>query len=903
VANGEVTDLNKAEEELIKKALSGEIANFSGREPDNRTIDARVLRSLLLGLKLPAIAGISDERKAYDVRSIYAIAPIIKGTLDLLEAIGPEGRSLPPLILKSAIFESKGNAADINARHARLARLSLVNSKLTRLVLEDAKVGGDVDLSGVMPLIDGKGCQVLAQGCQVEGSFRADGAELRLPEELLNKERAPGEAYIDYALDLTNVSVDGDISLMCPIDLNIDGDATPEAQSIKNGRQKLRTFSADGVRLDLARVRGSVWFDGADLLRTNPNRQIEGYALHAHNCRIEGGLSMSGSLNVAEDVEYFNASGCVSLIGSRIDGNLDCRGAVLRNRPGKEDEAGDDPVDAEDKESNYSLNAKDAIIGGDALLRVSRYKLAGNNLLFRANNRVCLRGASIGGELDFRGSRFLKELDLANIDVGTNLSLGRKSDSDEAHRFDSRQKIILRNARVKGRFECANAVLETSQDGELGIAIDASEFRVDGNLIFSPTLKADASFDRCRVGGDLDLSDLKIYIDPEREPNGRVAPKLTFSDSIIDRRIAILRNCPVGVVGVPESVRRPLLNPFRPNIRLDGVEVGILADNGGLGWGKDVQLTLDGLTYKHLEQAHEPVQKDWLLVRAVRGFLGRYHLRISENRKEWLNLQYKRKRRTIIWRNFCKDPFWYKINRQTYRAQPYEHLAKVLDDQGWNEDSRHILMLKLELDGKWVPWLLRPLHWLFGLFFGFGLAHRKSIAVLVLYLVIGGFLFRYASDNHILVIDQNPVTTMVAHRKAVSEKLTGVETGQAAIPKVPDIALDTSDIDCAGTISPWIYALDSAIPFLDLREHQRCTIRSPAPQSSVFKWTNIQIPASRYVKLPWIDFAIDLPILWSIDSVELLWRYIRAFYTAFGWVITSVAVLTLTGVLRRTAEQ
>ncbi|MGO9462462.1 MAG: hypothetical protein ACLPWS_00215 [Rhodomicrobium sp.] len=275
----EDTVLNDAERTLIKRAMSGEPANFSHEADERRSINAAVLRSLLLGLALPPLDAngptpVKDWRDI-KVRSIWAFAPIVIGKLDLVEAIRADGNPLPPLVLGFARFEGSQDGTDVDAQHARLARLSLRNCKLTRVVLKDAKVGGDVDLSGAEPLHKEKGCRILAQGCQVEGSFRADGSELRL--DSTSTLSAITEADIDYALNLTNAKIEGDISLL-----------SNSNSSESNGRSVLSRFAgdsrtnpfalfrADGIRLDLARVRGSVWLDGARLTRSIPDLQKGG---------------------------------------------------------------------------------------------------------------------------------------------------------------------------------------------------------------------------------------------------------------------------------------------------------------------------------------------------------------------------------------------------------------------------------------------------------------------------------------------------------------------------------------------------------------------------------------------------------------------------------------------------
>ncbi len=124
--------------------------------------------------------------------------------------------------------------------------------------------------------------------------------------------------------------------------------------------------------------------------------------------------------------------------------------------------------------------------------------------------------------------------------------------------------------------------------------------------------------------------------------------------------------------GAPEGASRPLADPLRPHIELDGVEVGILADKGGLGWGTDVKLTLDGLRYKHLEQTNIAPSRELGILNSIwhytgvllRVLVGRYQLRISEDREQWLKLQYERKRRRILSRFMIGRWLWGAVQVQ-----------------------------------------------------------------------------------------------------------------------------------------------------------------------------------------------------------------------------------------------
>ena len=166
---------------------------------------------------------------------------------------------------------------------------------------------------------------------------------------------------------------------------------------------------------------------------------------------------MSANKNDGKSLVRFRAFGCVSLMGTHIHGNLECRGALLREILGGKSCPLKGLRVSEDKEWSFSLNARDVFVGGDVLFQASRFA----PLLFRATSRICLSGARIGGALSCRGALLSKEFDLNNADIETNVYLGKKSDiGKRQYVFRSNEAVTLRNTRIKGRFECANATLK-----------------------------------------------------------------------------------------------------------------------------------------------------------------------------------------------------------------------------------------------------------------------------------------------------------------------------------------------------------------------------------------------------------------------------------------------------------
>lgn len=89
--------------------------------------------------------------------------------------------------------------------------------------------------------------------------------------------------------------------------------------------------------------------------------------------------------------------------------------------------------------------------------------------------------------------------------------------------------------------------------------------------------------------------------------------------------------------------------------------------------------------------------------------------------------------------------------------------------------------------------------------------------------------------------------------------------------RVEGRAIYASPSPCNLNVSSLIYALDMFIPLIDLDQERRCGIRDGLPSE----------PHDRY----------------------FVWRLAKALYEMLGWIITSLVILTITGVLRRDLER
>ena len=85
---------------------------------------------------------------------------------------------------------------------------------------------------------------------------------------------------------------------------------------------------------------------------------------------------------------------------------------------------------------------------------------------------------------------------------------------------------------------------------------------------------------------------------------------------------------------------------------------------------------------------------------------------------------------------------------------------------------------------------------------------------------------------------------------------------------------------CNGAVEPVLYAVDVALPVIDLGQEARCapgrTIRAELP-------TGMEVSAESD---------------WRLFEGLALWRWAHALYAVFGAILTALAVLTFSGVMK-----
>lgn len=328
---------------------------------------------------------------------------------------------------------------------------------------------------------------------------------------------------------------------------------------------------------------------------------------------------------------------------------------------------------------------------------------------------------------------------------------------------------------------------------------------------------------------------------------------------------------------------------FKLVVDLQEASCGTLQDREGVAWGEGTELRLENFTYRQIAAPGEPTllpppsspQVPKKKIQRKAWLEGALHFTLPNGR---LPSEVKQR---LAWLES-------RSQRLSFHPQPYSQLAKVLRSQGDYDGARHVEAAKLDAEARRPPqddWLSRFLHpidralnWLFYFFFYYGFSPWRAFATMVFCVSLGSLGVVVADRNDMLVIDTTPVASVA------------VEHGDQLVAATP---LQSSNVreglPCRMAISPYLYAADVFIPLLDLRQRIRCDVIYPDPVHFPTPWDTFWTAGQPPLRRTWNAVL-------AFGKWPSLWRFLRSLYAALGWIVTSLAVLTFSGVLRRWVE-
>ena len=862
-----------AEAEIVARTMRGEVAAFAGSALP--LIRAAFLRYLLLGMQWPV------QLPGVRIRGVR-----IEDALDLADCAGPEPAGLPGLALEACEI-----AAPIDLNNARIARLSLRDSRIGEVRARAVRIDGVLDISGVAPL-DGT-AWIDAHAAVIDGDLLARGARLEAPMP------RPGIAHRDarYALRLSGAEIRGSLDLMggfvgiggIALDTaHVTGDVVARGAGVGAGEGD--AIGAQAARFDGVVILGDgfvaagvIWLMGARIAGTldmngarlaNRSDDGHGVVLAADTAEVGGSVLLRNG---------FIAEGAVSLRGAHIGASLECDGASLTN--------------ATSDGGGIALAADHATIGGAVLLRNG----------FSAQGAVSLIGTKLGGNLECDGA----SLSNATTD-GSGVALAAENAEIGGavllrHGFVARGGVSLLGATIDSNVECCGALLENWPDSGSRETLRLTNAEIAGDVLLNQGFvsRGHVSLWGTNIGRDFDCS-TATFIGPSPVVAGRssagamVATNLSVAGDmkLIGTTVVGRLDCvslqtggsliwdglrfpheamsgdsrhgyQVGVDALPTIrlaharigaalMARDLTAEVQVTIDLGGVRAGTLDDEGfPAGWGvgregggRFCALNLDGFVYERFR--HLPSDDGSRLGIALSAIsrwgspLGRRHP------LTWL-LRLARRLTHAHRTHILQRLAW--VGRQQRKAgefypQPYRHLAKVLRSQGHYGAAREVVIAEQWAmpASNWVSRLLRP-AW--GVCFGFGFSPVRATMTVVVLLAIGtgGVWWAWKRAN-VLTVNYSTVATQVAG-SPVFLKANG-ETTTGAPP-------------CGKhDIQPLFYAMDMMLPVIALQEVSKCEVAARAGSE--------------------------------------VWQLLWAVFSFVGKLVTSLALLTYSGVLKQSEE-
>jgi hypothetical protein len=513
----------------------------------------------------------------------------------------------------------------------------------------------------------------------------------------------------------------------------------------------------------------------------------------------------------------FEAFGCVWLTNAKIDGGFTCQGATLLNR--SEDTSG------------QALNADGARI--DSVL-MSKVKTEGEV-------RFC--GARIVRDLDVSdGASFRNEMGAALM--LTNADIGGQVFGDGvkiAGMLWLQSVSIARNLDLRG----AEIVHRTSLRGDaFGRAVDATSASVGGALLLhGANVKCELFLADVRIEGYLAFGGGRFINGGGwaiRAPNARVGGNLSF-------KLAENGFAPHGQKTVIEGGAKFDRARIDGSFSWSGLELRGPGPNGAKGavfsfadaqiagpvqaraltTQQDAFIDAAGASCTALD---DDVKAGWGADAARLGLDGFNYARIDSDGERW--------RPRLGWLKRSRR------DGEKFSPQPFTHAANTYARMGRREDARRVLLAQHDL--RTLAGAAGPFTWalssLFGVIAGYGLAPIRIARALALFLALGVFGVLAMNTQGALVTPQ----------------------GNA----------------CNGAVEPTLYAIDVALPVIDLGQEGRCgpgrTARAELPQGAAVSETSD----------------------WRLFEGVAMWRWAHALYAILGAILTALAIVTFSGIMK-----
>jgi len=454
-----------------------------------------------------------------------------------------------------------------------------------------------------------------------------------------------------------------------------------------------------------------------------------------------------------------------------------------------------------------AVHLDNARIGGNLSMTStgqSRFEAAGTVRLDRAqvDGEICFSGALLDG-------RDEPALSARSIVAGSNVDLRPAC----GYRFEANGEVIFAAAQLTGDLVCSGArILNVA-----GRALHCEDLKVESVALTGDDqahpfeARGRLNFLSAIIGGSFFLSNARLAPGPDYtgilEKGGPIA--INLQQARISNVLAVNN---VGAIESGETAS-PLDDSHKPVegwFLLAAFEANALFDNLATGWPAHGFLDLDGSSYARIRH----VETD----------------RLAERRIGWLRRQFP-------------DG---KPDATRFRPQPYEQLSRVLRQSGLAREANAVAVEKIRMrlaarvDRPWMRFFPKLLM----LVSKHGYSTGRAMTSFLVFVLLGAAMYATA-----LFAFQQPFVPVENSPEPVTYQLAFGLAEQSTMQGCP--GLDVIH-----------YALDAALPLIDLAQDLRCRFTPEGPGRG-------------------------------------FWLLLHSLYVIAGAALSAVVVLTLTGVLRQ----
>jgi hypothetical protein len=725
--------LREIDEKLLRQLTSGQSIDVSIAK-EEVAVSQKDQEEVFL-IKADLIAWLCKNPEALSLvpsyQGIEVIGAVIQGDLDL------QYTKIPfPIIFKRCTFEG-----EINLNNSEICSLDLSGSKTNSINCEGVKVqnsvyfrdsfyaNGEINLS--MSLISG------VLDCSGANFFNPGKTAL-----LADRMRIKGWAYFRNGfqasgmVSLVNAEIEGNLECNQGVFENpkkvainaermkVAGDVFFCTGSWSGHKSDAKDFRADGeVKLVKAQVGGTLECRGGRFINNEDTP-----ALNAKGIQVQGDVLLHNG---------FIGTGGVNLVGAEIGGNLECKQGTFENK------------------DKIALDAERMKVDGDVFFCEDSWDKDEENkdaTGFIAEGEVKLVGANITGYLNCAGGKFEGTYDHEhnhkNAITATNIVV--QGSILFCVNFRAEGKVSLVGARIGGNLECNSGSFES----EKKISLDAERIQIGGDVYLCKgnwnrkNIKPDGPFG---ADGLVNFISANIYGTVKCEGasfSGK--SKVNFYGADIKREF-VWTNI-AGNENVTLDLRfahiMKLIDdkdswPDAGKLLLNGLtyeDASFFEDQQTQVPKEETDVIIKGFIKRRYTSAKSKIAG--IFTSLLQGF------RPSQKFDDIISgLLQERKNEDILDRIE-----W--LNRQggKFEHQPYEQYAAILQKNGQEKDAADVLIAKAKERARRTDMFMfsKFWDWTLGKLIGYGYRPWRALKISIAVIILGTFIFGFGHNAGIV---------------------------------------------------------------------------------------------------------------------------------------------------------